>query len=127
MNNLATEIIFFEGATSSDLNFMMNVENFPSPYGSPLSSTRSDAQSAPPDLGEVFGLICDEYSRCVHEAGRQIPPQWTMPDLVQMVLGDEALQYDFLRDAYYDIMLCGTRSWGCEQLLNFVDLINYVI
>lgn len=34
-----------------------------------------------------------------------------------MVLGDEALQYEFLRDAYYDVMLCGTRSWGCEQLL----------
>ncbi|EYU38387.1 hypothetical protein MIMGU_mgv1a025132mg [Erythranthe guttata] len=81
------------------------------PVLTPLSSTRSDAQSAPPDLEEVFERICDEYSRCVHEAGRQLPPQWTMPDLVRMVLGDEALQHGFLTDAYYDVMLSQTLSY----------------
>jgi len=49
-----------------------------------------------------------------------------MPDLVRTVLGDDAIQHAFLTDAYYDVMLCGTRSWGCEELLNFLDLIHYV-
>ncbi|KAL7087180.1 hypothetical protein ACP275_13G050900 [Erythranthe tilingii] len=121
-----TGLVVYDNPIPSDMDFIMNTDSFPSSSTSPLSSTRSDAQSAPPDLEEVFERIYDEYSRCVHEAGRQLPPQWTMPDLVRMVLGDEALQHGFLTDAYYDVMVCGTRSWGCEELLNFIDLINYV-
>ncbi|KAK9049781.1 hypothetical protein SSX86_031253 [Deinandra increscens subsp. villosa] len=100
--------------------------SFPSSSTSTNSSTASDAQSAPPDVEQLFHFICDEYTRCVHEAGRVLPPEWTMPDLVRTMLGDEAIQHGFLTDAYYDVMLCGTHSWGCEELLNLLDLINYV-
>lgn len=115
----------------SDLSFLQTDSfSFPSISSSSstsfLSSTRSDAQSAPPELNSLFRTLCDEYSRCVHETGRVLPPEWTMPDLVRTVLGDEAIQHGSLTDAYYDVMLCGTRSWACEELLNFVDLINYV-
>lgn len=63
----------------------------------------------------------------MHEAGRVLPPEWTMPDLVRTMLGDQAIQHGFLTDAYYDVMLCGTHSWGCEELLNLLDLIHYAL
>lgn len=56
-----------------------------------LSSTRSDAQSAPPELERVFGTICDEYTEWVVRAGKQLAPEWKMPDLVRAVIGDEAI------------------------------------
>lgn len=74
----------------------------------------------------LFNPICNEYNRCVHEAGKVLPPEWSMPDLVRTMFGDEAIQHGFLTDAYYDVLLCGTHSWGCEELLNLLDLINYV-
>jgi hypothetical protein len=43
------------------------------------------------------------------------------------MLGNEAIQLGFLTDAYYDVMLCGIHSWGCEELLNLLDLMNYVV
>jgi hypothetical protein len=120
-------IILYGNPTLSDLDYIMepSFTSFPSEATSTSSSTLSDAQSAPPDLDLLFNKICDEYSRCVHEAGRLLPPEWTMPDLVRTMLGDEAIQHGFLTDAYYDVMLCGTHSWGCEELLNLLDLINY--
>lgn len=48
----------------------------------------------------------NEYNRCVHEAGKVLPPEWTM--LVRTMFGDEAIQHGFLTDAYYDVLLCGT-------------------
>lgn len=93
---------------------------------SSLSSTRSDAQSAPPELERVFDVVCDEYTRCVVRAGKQLPPEWTMPDLVRTVIGDEAIHIPgFITDAYYDLMLCGPNSWLCQDLFQFLDLINY--
>jgi len=100
--------------------------DLPASATSTISSTASDAQSASPDLEQLFDNVCNEYSRCVHETGRVLPPEWTMPELVRTMLGDEAIQRDFLTDAYYDVMLCGIHSWGCEELLNLLDLINYV-
>lgn len=50
-----------------------------------------------------------------------------MPELVRTMFGDEAIQLGFLTDAYYDVMLCGIRSWGCEELLNLLDLIHYCL
>jgi len=115
-------LILYGNPTRSDVDFLMDTSSSTSTN----SSTASDAQSAPPDVEQLFRFICDEYTRCVHEAGRVLPPEWTMPDLVRTMLGDEAIQRGFLTDAYYDVMLCGTRSWGCEELLNLLDLINYV-
>ncbi|PHT25531.1 hypothetical protein CQW23_34843 [Capsicum baccatum] len=114
--------------TLSDLEFMRRDPiYFPSASStSTSSSTASDAQSAPPDFEKFFSKVCDEYTRCVHEAGRVLPPEWTMPELVRTVLGDDSIHHGFLTDAYYNVMLCGIRSWGCEELLKFLDLINYV-
>lgn len=124
----STELILYGDPTLSDMDFLMDTDltSFPSSGTSTSFSTASDAQSAPPDFDQLFNRICDEYSSCVHEAGRVLPPEWTMPDLVRTMLGDEAIQHGFLTDAYYDVMLCGIRSWGCEELLNLLDLINYV-
>lgn len=65
-------------------------------------------EGAPPELERVFDVVCDEYTRCVVKAGKQLPSEWTMPDLVRTVIGDEAIHIPgFLTDAYYDLMLCG--------------------
>ena len=120
-------VILYGHPTSSDVRFLLgDARNMALDSLSSTSSTRSDAESAPPDLDLLFNKVCAEYSRCVHENGRVLPPEWTMPDLVRTVLGNEAIQHGFLTEAYYDVMLCGTRSWGCEELLQFLDLINYV-
>jgi hypothetical protein len=121
------QIEVYSVATTADLNFMMNSGDTGLPsLSSTGSSTRSDAQSASPDLDLLWDQLCGEYHRCVHEAGRVLPPEWTMPDLVRAIFGDQAIEQGFLTDAYYDVMLCGTHSWGCEELLNFLDLIHYV-
>ena len=122
------ELLLYGDPTPREMDFLMYTDftSFPSSGASPSLSTASEAESAPPDFDQLFQRICEEYSKCVHEAGRVLPPEWTMPDLVLAMLGDEAIQHGFLTDAYYDVMLCGTRSWGCEELLNLLDLINYV-
>ncbi len=120
-----TELVLHGNPTLSDMDFIMETD-FPSFSTCTSASTTSDAESAPPDLYQLFNQICSEYSRCVHETGRVLPSNWTMPELVRTMFGDEAMQLDFLTDAYYDVMLCGTHSWGCEELLNLLDLINYV-
>lgn len=124
----STEVILYEDPTLSDMNFIMDdtFTSFPSSGTSTSLSTASDAESAPPDFDQLFHKICNEYNSCVHETRRVLPPEWTMPDLVRTMLGDSAIQHGFLTDAYYDVMLCGTRSWGCEELLNLLDLIHYV-
>jgi hypothetical protein len=49
-----------------------------------------------------------------------------MPDLVRAAVGNEAINTPgFLTELYYDLMICGTRSWGYEELQGFLDLINY--
>lgn len=122
---MQTQLVLYGNPTLSDMDFIMDTD-FPSSASSTSSSTLSDAQSAAPDLDLLFNQICNEYNRCVHEAGKVLPPEWSMPDLVRTMFGDEAIQHGFLTDAYYDVLLCGTHSWGCEELLNLLDLINYV-
>ena len=40
--------------------------------------------------------------------GINLPPEWSMPELVRTVIGDEAINIPgFLRDCYYDVMLHG--------------------
>ncbi|KAF3652492.1 hypothetical protein FXO38_08028 [Capsicum annuum] len=118
----------YGNTTLSDLEFMRRDPiYFPSTSSTSNSySTASDKQSASPDFEKFFSKVCDEYTRCVHEFGRVLPPEWTMPELVQTVLGDDVIHHSFLTGAYYNVILCGTHCWGCEELLKFLDLINCV-
>jgi len=89
------------------------------------SEIQSDAESAPIDIEHLLNQVSAECTRCVVQAGKHIPPQWDMHDIVRTVVGDEDLP-GFLTDAYYDIMICGSRAWLCEDICKFFDLINYV-
>lgn len=121
-------LVLYGHTTPSDLDLLeSSPPSFPSTStASTLSSTGSDAQSAPPELERVFDKICNEYAECMVKAGKQLPPQWDMPDLVRAVIGEEAVTTPgFLKNLYYDIMLHGANSWLCQDILNFIDLINY--
>ena len=116
--------LLYGNPTPSDLDFMLN-ESLS--FSSSLSSTRSDAQSAPPECERIFDILCNVYTQCVVRAGKQLPPEWNMPDLVRTVIGDEAIHMrGFLTDSYYDVMLHGQNSWLCADIFQFLDLINYV-
>ncbi|CDP17406.1 unnamed protein product [Coffea canephora] len=123
------QIILYGHTTTSDIDFMeTDPLSFPSTSSAAnIDSTMSDAQSAPPELERVFDRICDEYAECVLKAGKQLPPEWTMPDLVRTVVGEEPTSIPgFLTHSYYDLMLHGSNSWLCQELFEFLDLINYV-
>ncbi|CAI8600299.1 unnamed protein product [Vicia faba] len=108
------------------LSFFFERPSFLSSTSSTLSSTRSDAQSAPPELERVFDRICDEYAEWVVRAGKQLPPEWSMPGLVRTVIGDEAIHIPgFIKDSYVDVMLYGQNSWLCneESLATFRNVI----
>lgn len=48
-------------------------------------------------------------------AGKQLPPEWSMPDLVRTVLGDEVVQDpSYLADVFSDLSLHGLQSWYWE-------------
>lgn len=124
----------FEGAnpTPTERRFMHSTDiqirhsdgRFPV---SNISSTRSDAESAPPELEQLFDSLCQLYQDCVLKSGKQFTPQWKMPDLLRFVIGDEAAQNpSLLTDYYYDMVMHGPRSWVCEDILQTLDLINYV-
>ena len=124
------DLVLYGNATRSDIDYIMDTADFtsfPSSLSSTGSSTRSDAQSAPPDFDQLFIKLCDEYARCVHETGRVLPPEWPMPDLVRAVIGDDKMDSPgFLANYYYDVMLHGQNAWLCDDLFHFLDLINYV-
>ena len=114
-------IELYGNVTLSDFIFL----NSFSSGSSTLSSTRSDAESAPPELEQLFHRVCDEYAKCVRGAGKQLPPEWSMPDLVRTVIGDEAIHTPgFLTDSYYDVLLHGHKSWVCDEILQFLELIS---
>lgn len=117
------KILLFGDTTLCDIQFLLSSSHS---LSSTLSSTRSDAQSAPPELERLFERICNAYTEWVVRAGKHLPPEWNMPDLVRAVMGDEAIHSPgFLTSAYYDVMLHGPLSWGCQDVFQFVDLINY--
>ena len=129
LNN--NSLLLFGNPTSSDVQFMlsdtrdMSFDSLSS-TSSTSSSTRSDAQSAPPELERVFNKICEKCEDLVLLSNRQVPPEWTMPDLVRAVISDDRIDSPgFLTSYYYDLMLHGQNAWLCEQILNFLDLINY--
>nr|QCQ81912.1 hypothetical protein [Ammopiptanthus mongolicus] len=125
----SSDIVLYGHPTSSDIDFMLtrSSENLSLYSLSSTSSTRSDAQSAPPDLEGMLDLISSECTTLVRRSGREVPPEWTMPDLVRAVIGEEALATPgYMTDAYYDVMLHGQNAWLCDQIFAFLDLINYV-
>ena len=128
MNN-NNSLILFDNPTSADLQFMRSDPfSFPSSSSSSSrSSTRSDAESAPPEFERLFDRICDECTEWVGRSGRQLPPEWTMPDLVRAVIYDDRMESPgFLTAEYYDVMLHGPNAWLCNDILTFLDLITYV-
>lgn len=86
-------------------------------------------ESAPPEYTELFNKVCRECTRLVVQAGKQIPPQWDMPDLLRTVVitdnEDMGVILPFLRDTYYDLMLRGPNSWVLEDIIAWIDLVNY--
>lgn len=114
------KLTIFEGAnpTPSDIRFMhsSNIQirhsdgQLPVSFSenSSCSSTRSDAESAPPDLEQLFDSLSKLYEEWVAKSGKQLPPQWNMPDLLRFVIGDEAAQNpSLLTDSY------GMETWSC--------------
>ncbi|KAF3452205.1 hypothetical protein FNV43_RR08303 [Rhamnella rubrinervis] len=93
---------------------------------SSTSSTRSDAESAPPDFEGILDRISKEYTEWVGRSGRQLPPEWTMPDLVRAVIADERIEIPgFLRDDYYDEGVSFCPVWGIiflnQECLNWIN------
>ncbi|MCD7454055.1 hypothetical protein HAX54_023372, partial [Datura stramonium] len=69
-------------------------------------STRSDTQSAPPELSQLFDGICSNSVELLRLRGRELPEKWNIEDLIQAVMGEEALQIPgHLQDTYYDVLL----------------------
>ena len=130
MNNHS--MVLYGDPTPSDLLFMQSSPiSFPSTSASSTlssNSTRSDAQSAPPELDLLFPKICDKCEELVLLSNRQVPPEWNMADLIRAVMGNEAIQIPGnLQDTYYDVLLRGATSWLFEGLGNFIDLIHYAL
>ncbi|KAF3452258.1 hypothetical protein FNV43_RR08356 [Rhamnella rubrinervis] len=97
------DIVLYGHPTSGDVQFMLSSESMSLESLSSTSSTRSDAESAPPDFEGILDRISKEYTEWVGRSGRQLPPEWTMPDLVRAVIADERIEIPgFLRDDYYD-------------------------
>lgn len=119
-------LVLYGHPTSSDMHFMLS--DSLSLYSlSSTSSTRSDVESAPPDFEGILDRISLEFLKWIERSGRQLPPEWTMPDLVRAVISDNRIDTPgFLTHDYYDVMLNGPNSWLCQDIFKFLDLINYV-
>lgn len=121
-------LVLYGHPTSSDVQFMLSdTRNMSLDSLSSTSSTRSDAESAPPDFEEILNIISNEYTKWVGRSGRQLPPEWTMPDLVRAVISDDRIDSPgFLTNDYYDVMLHGQNAWLCEQIFDFIDLMENI-
>ncbi|KAI5311450.1 hypothetical protein L3X38_000176 (mitochondrion) [Prunus dulcis] len=116
MNN-NNSLILYGNPTSADLRFMHSDPfSFPSSSSSSgRSSTRSDAESTPPEFERLFDRICDKHAKWVGRNGRQLPPEWTVPNLVRAFIFDNRIDSPgFLTSEYYDVMLHGPNAWLFE-------------
>ena len=123
-------IILYGDPTPSDFEFLRSDPiSFPSASStSTLSATMSDAQSAPPEVDQLFYEITNKCEELVLLSNRQLLPQWNMTDLMQTVMGADSLKIPgYLQDTYYDVILRGGTSWIMEDIINFIDLINYTL
>ncbi|TXG46236.1 hypothetical protein EZV62_028267 [Acer yangbiense] len=99
-----------------------------------MESSKSDAQSAPPECERIFDRISDECAECAVRADKQLPPEWNMPDLVRTVIGDdEAIHMpSFLTNSYYDVIAAELTTLLESRITNFytnfqVDEIGRVV
>lgn len=91
------------------------------------STTESVAESASPEFTDLFNQVSSQCVKFVGQAGKEIPPQWDMPDILQtVVIGEEdpGVILPFLADTYYDIILHGPNSWVVMEILAWIDLVN---
>jgi hypothetical protein len=121
MNDLG--LIIYGDITSSDRRFFQESKTNMSFLSG--SSTRSDAESAPPEASDLFLRISAECTRLVEREGKQIPSQWDMSDLLRTLIGNDNIP-GFLSHTYYDVMLLGPNSWLFLDIINWIDLVNYV-
>ena len=116
-------LIIHGDITPSDLLFFNDSQTNMSVFS--FSSTRTDAESAPPEAPDLFIKICAECTRLVEQEAKQIPPQWDMSDLLRTLNEDLFVMPDLLRETYYDVMLRGPHSWLFMDVTNWIDLVNY--
>lgn len=84
-------LVLYGHTTSSDVQFMLSdTRKMSFDSLSSTSSTRSDAESAPPYFEGRLNRISNESTKWVRRSGRQLPPEWTMPDLVRAVISDSS-------------------------------------
>lgn len=91
------------------------------------SSTRSDVQSAPLELTQLFAGICKNSTQLLSLRGRQLPPKWNIADLIQVVM--EIRLSEFQDTSKITIMISLRESLSClvEDFSNFLDLIHSVL
>ncbi|KAI3668842.1 hypothetical protein L1987_88136 [Smallanthus sonchifolius] len=68
---------------STDLNVGVSLNS-----GTTIESTESDAQSAPP-FDEILESITKQLIHLLESKERQLPTEWSMPDLVRAVNGED--------------------------------------
>ncbi|KAL0291018.1 UNVERIFIED_CONTAM: hypothetical protein Sradi_7036500 [Sesamum radiatum] len=94
--NKKNELILYGVPSAADLEFMLSRSDSVSLESlSSTSSTRSDAESAPPDFEGILDRISNEYTHWLLQSGRELPPEWTMPDLVRAVISDDHIERAF--------------------------------
>lgn len=129
-SNYSNELVLYGNPTPSDIQFMHSPPfSFPSTSSaSPLSSTMSDAQSAPPELELLFKGICAKSAELLRLRNTELPPEWNISDLIRAVMGNEAIQMPgHIKETYYDVILREGTSFLFEEICSFIDLINYAI
>lgn len=119
------EIELSANPTPSDLRFM---HSDPCSFPASNLSTLSDAESAPPEFENLFSQISTKCEELLRNRNAELPPEWSIPELIRTLIGNEALQIPgYLQDIYYDVMLRGENSWLFSDLESFIDLINYAL
>jgi len=115
-------LVVFGPATSSDVEFMLSSSS------STSSTTESVAESASPECTDLLNQISSLCVQFLGKAGKEIPPQWHISDLLQtVVIGEEDMEVirPFLVDTYYDLALHGPNSWVVIEIMAWIDLVNY--
>lgn len=93
-----SSLVVFGPATSSNVEFMLESSS------STSSTTESVAESASPECTDLLNQISSLCVQFLGKAGKEIPPQWSMSDLLQtVVIGEEdmGVSRPFLADTYY--------------------------
>lgn len=114
------QIVLYGNVTKSDFDFLQESIG---PVSFPLSS--ATAESAPPELENLFSDICKNCENLARQENLQFSSEWNVPELLTAIMGQGVKIPGYLNQTYYDIILRGSNSWIFEDLKNFIDLINY--